>query len=196
MLRSSTTGKERAWHTLAGGLCWLAVWILGAVPAYAAPTSPSSSDVEAAYLYNFGKFVRWSGARTTGPVQICIAGKDPFGATLPEIVKDEHIDGRPIAIRHLAAPPEGHSCAILFVNTPDPLQQKQYLAAVAGEQTLTVSDRPGFLEDGGVIEFLLVEDRVRFAINMDAAERDHLSLNSELVKVAVRVTGKLPGGGL
>jgi hypothetical protein len=175
-------------------VCWsLLAWL--PLPALSATGSPSPSDVEAAYLYNFGKFIRWSGARTLGPMQICIAGKDPFGETLPLIVKDQRIDGQPLTIRYLTSPDEGRSCAILYLNTADPVLLRQYLAAVAGEQTLTVSERPDFLTEGGIIQFVLLEDRVRFAVNLNAAERNHLTLSSELLKVAVRVVGKASGGG-
>ena len=68
------------------------------------------------------------------------------------------------------------------------------LAPIAGKPIVTVSDIPGFLDRGGMIQFVLVDNRVRFSISLDPVNRSQVALSSELLKVAVTVNGK-PGGG-
>ena len=64
----------------------------------------------------------------------------------------------------------------------------------AAKPVLTVGEGPDSLTRGGMIEFVVVEDRVRFSVNLDAANRCSVGLSSELLKVAVTVTDK-PGTG-
>jgi hypothetical protein len=70
-----------------------------------------------------------------------------------------------------------------------------FLAAAEGKPILTVSDSPDFLAHGGMIQFVQVEDHVRFSVNLDACSRHSVALSSELLKVAVAVTGKSGTGG-
>jgi len=141
------------------------------------PASMSPSDVEAAYLYNFGKFV-------------CILGEDGFGGTLDSLVANESIEGRKIAVRRLASASAANNCQIVFIAPSEETRLAKDLAAFEKRPVLTVSNLPGFLEHGGMIQFLLQNNRVRFAVNLAATEQNSLALSSELLKVAVRVDAK------
>jgi hypothetical protein len=52
---------------------------------------------------------------------------------------------------------------------------------------LTVSDMPGFTRRGGMIQFVLDGDKVRFEINLASAENAKLVFSSELLKVAASI---------
>ena len=75
-------------------------------------------------------------------------------------------------------------CAILFVDVNQRSRENELMTAVEGKPTLTVSDAPGFLERGGMIQFQVVHSRVRFAVNLTALNHGSLSVSSELLKVA------------
>ena len=63
------------------------------------------------------------------------------------------------------------------------------LAMLAGSNALTVSNVPEFVQRGGMIQFQIVDNRVRFSVNLDAANKEKITLSSELLKVAVSVQG-------
>ena len=155
--------------------------------------APSQYDSEAAYLCNFGKFTHWPAEARSRPMYICIAGQDPFGHTIDEIASGQEIDGRPVQIDRLADGAGAQSCSILFLGAAASADAvDRVIASVAGEPVLTVSDLPDFLERGGEIQFILENGRVRFAVNLNAVNRNRLTLESELLKVAVKVIGE-PG---
>ena len=54
---------------------------------------------------------------------------------------------------------------------------------------LTVSDLSGFLDEGGMIQFLSEDNHVRFAISVNAASHARLKVSSKLLSLA-RVAGK------
>ena len=58
------------------------------------------------------------------------------------------------------------------------------LLGLKGSSVLTVGDAPGFAILGGVINFVLDDNRVRFEINQKAAEAAHLKLSARLLTVA------------
>jgi len=165
------------------------------MPQEAGAQKPSRDDVQAAYLYNFGKFVRWPENAGHGPIEVCVAGDDSFGQVMGRLVAGEQINGRRFEVRNLDRPEGAGACAIVFVDTAEPVREDAFLAAAAGKPILTVGDAPDFLARGGMIQFLLVEDHVRFSVNLAAASRCGVGLSSELLKVAVAVTGKPETGG-
>jgi hypothetical protein len=156
-----------------------------------AQQAPTESQVKAAYLYNFGKFVRWQNDRTPGPnaLEICVLGKDPFGGVLDRTVAGESVDGRPITVKRVAKVQEAAPCSILFVSSSEEGRLGSVLASAQPLSVLTISDMPHFAEKGGMIGFVKQEDKIRFEVNRKAAEQSHLVLSSELLKVAVKVVG-------
>jgi len=150
---------------------------------------PTQDDVEAAYLYDFGQFIRWPSNARRKTLNICVLGQDPFGTTLDNIVANEVIDGHPLAVVRLTDVNEARSCAILFISRSEASQIEKDLSLLNGLPVMTVSDMPNFLERGGMIQFVLMEDRVRFEVNLDAAQKCDLEISSQLLKVAVKVIG-------
>ncbi len=176
--------------------CFAAAWLFAApfvlTQSAAQTAAPTQDDVEAAYLYNFAKFVTWPTTKSN-VLNVCILGTDPFGATLDQIVAGEAIDGRHLAVLRLVDEHSVRSCAILFIGESESTHLERDLAAVAQLPILTVSDIPGFMENGGTIRFVLQENRVRFEVNLNAAQRSRIVLSSQLLKVATKVVGNPTG---
>ncbi len=143
--------------------------------------------VKASYLYKFAPFVEWpprSFVAPDSPLRICVAGTDPFGAVLADAVKGQQVEGHPITVEHPDMPAEMMQCHILFVGkTAAPAD---LLRAVAGRPILTVTDRSHGVA-GGMIEFTLVDGRVRFAIDDAAATASGVQISSKLLELAVKV---------
>jgi hypothetical protein len=152
--------------------------------------------VEAAYLYNFGKFVTWPSERSgkTDPFSICVLGRDPFGSVLDSTVMGESIDGRKITIKRIPSVQDAASCSILFISSSEEGHLGPILESAQRWSLLTVSNIKHFAERGGTIGLVVQQDKIRFEVNRDAAERCHLALSSELLKVAVKVIGNNPAG--
>jgi hypothetical protein len=73
---------------------------------------------------------------------------------------------------------------VLFISRSGPETLKQTLDRLRDLPLLTVGENDDFLRLGGMINFVLEQDRVRFEINLEAAEQHHLKLSSKLLAVA------------
>jgi YfiR/HmsC-like len=169
-------------------LCILAAFLimLWSVPAQAGPNDkPSEYDVEAAYLFNFSKFITWPA--DSGSLSICVLGDDPFGQALDKIVTGEKVEGKSVVDKRITRSEEASSCSILYISASEASRLSRILLAVKDAPVLTVSDLPDFLDRGGMIQFVLRDSRVRFAVNLAPTQHDGLALSSELLKVAVSV---------
>jgi hypothetical protein len=158
---------------------------------------PSEYQVKAAFLYNFTKFVDWpqtSGNDTQRPLEICVVGDDPFGGDLDKIVEGESVNERPLVVRRLRRAVDAKTCSIAFVSSSERGHLRPILDTLRGTSVLSVGDTPGFAQMGGVINFILQDNRVHFEINVDAAQRARLKISSKLLSLAKVVRSKDSGG--
>lgn len=162
----------------------------GVHPVSTQASKPTDYQVKAAYLSYFGRFVEFppgSAPARDEPFSICVLGDDPFGPVLDSALAGEVINGTPLVPKRIARPQEAARCRILFVSESEDSALKELLAALDGANVLTVSDLPQFVKRGGMIQFVLDGNRVRFEVNLAAAQRAGLNLSSQLVKLAVAV---------
>src|SRR5688572_19228204 len=153
---------------------------------HASGDRPTEYQVKAAYLYNFGRFVKWPGPAES-EFHICVLGRDPFGAVLDSTIRGEKIEGHDLVARRITAIGEATGCRILFISASEERRIATHLAALRDAPVLTVSDAPRFSQRDGMIEFVMEGERVRFEVNLVAAERAKLTLSSDLLKVATHV---------
>jgi len=170
-----------------------ALWVLvSCLVAACVQAEPATEyQVKAAFLYNFAKFVEWppaSFAGPAGPLEICVLGQDPFGEELRSITQDKLVNGHRLEVRHVDDAQQARSCHILFVASSEKGQLKLILESLHGSSVLTVGDSKGFTEHGGMINFVLEDDRVKFDVNRKAAEEAGLKISSKLLSVAKAVS--------
>ena len=162
------------------------LWMLPLAEAQTSP--PGEYQVKAVYLYNFGKFVTWpAGAGSGNSFVICVLGHDPFGDSLDRTIAGDSINSQQLVAKRITTAREATGCRILFVSDSEAANLKQILIDVQKLPIVTVSDMPGFTAKGGMIQFVLKENRVRFEVNLGPAERAGLTFSSQLLKVAAEV---------
>lgn len=164
-----------------------ALILLSSLPLWAQPPRPTEYDVKAAYLFNFGKFMRVTTPPNRSSFNICVAGNDPISPPLQSLVSGEQIGGRAV---HVVRSPEAiktDSCDVVYIGASERGRMESDLAALRGSDVLTVSDAPDFLSRGGMIQFVTQDDHVRFSVNLAAVHRTHIVLSSELLRVALWV---------
>lgn len=178
--------RQGAWlgHAV---LCIACLIALPASPARAQSDAPTEHQVKAAFLYNFAKFVEWpaeSFPTPASPLQLCVLGEDPFGPDLKDIVKGKVIGGHPVRVLNPENVEQSKNCHILFVSPSEKARTRQIVEGLRDKSVLMVGDHKGFAEQGGMVNFVLENDRVRFEINVKAAERARLKISSKLLNVA------------
>jgi hypothetical protein len=165
------------------------------LPASAQSPRPTEFQVKAAYLYNFGKFVRWPESASSRQVfTMCVFGNDPFDGALQQVTDGQKVNGLSVEVRQVTALDEIKGCRVLFINGEEP-GWRSGIATAKKLSVLTVGDAPDFLERGGMIQFVLIANRVRFEVNLDAAREAGLQLSAELLKVAAKVVAQNSPGG-
>jgi hypothetical protein len=155
-------------------------------------SQPTEYQIKAAFLFNFAKFVQWPPAALAGatsPIVIGILGENPFHDDLARTIRNKTIDDHPLVIKELRSPAEATNCHILFISTSEKRRLPEILKGLEGSSVLTVGEMDHFTESGGMINFVLKGNKVRFQINHDAATRAGLKISSKLMSLALLPEG-------
>jgi hypothetical protein len=195
--RLKTRARQQGiWHPLAlyflsvvaGGLC--------SAPVRADSTTPTEYEVKAAFIYNFAKYVRWpeaSTSETTKPFVIGVIGRDPFGQALDDAIRGQSLQGRAVSVKRFGTVEEVADCDILFISSSEKNNLPRILEVLHRAPVLTIGDMDRFAERGGMINLTTEEARVRFEINVEAAERAGLKPGSQLLRLARIVSDSRTG---
>ena len=182
-----------------------AIVILVCGLAYGLETQPQPIDtassreylIKAAFIYNFIKFVEWPTSAhnaTDGAITVAIYGEDPFGLAL-ETIRGKSVGGRKLVIKSCRNLKDLNGCEVLFIPRSGQEALPQILAALKDGHCLTISDIDDFSEKGGMITFIIVENKVRFKINLETTEKAKLKMSSQLLKLAYQVYEPSRSGG-
>jgi hypothetical protein len=144
-------------------------------------------SVKAAYLTKFVPFIEWPDAvftSPTAPVNICVVGEDPFGATLDKAAAGA-AGGRKLAVRRIPEinPETGTICQIVYVTD----SQVGYDAVDALKDKPVITVTEGTMRARGIINFLTLDNHVRFDIDEAAAEKNGVHISSKLLGLARNV---------
>src|SRR3989338_1964547 len=184
----------KAWISLSMAAVFM--WVMpqgedafAASPAYA-ETIAKEYPLKSAFLYNFAKFVEWppeSNPETQGAFVIGIFGDDPFGRDIDELLGNKTINNKKIIVERFLSLKEVRPCHILFINSSEVKKLEDILDRLEGKSVLTVSETSLFTHNGGMINFVMEDNKVRFEINKQATDKAGLRLSSQLLKLAKSV---------
>ena len=173
----------RAWHSIL-----LASLFTALLPFLA--TAESEGPIKAAFLFNFARYVEWPAVvfeNETTAIRLCVMGENAFDQVVSATVSGRSVGSRPVAVAKVESLDGASGCHLLFldqsVEAPAPM-----VAGRLGELAIfTISDQPGFAAGGGIANFILVDQKIRFEINPSAARRAGLKISSSLLRLAKRV---------
>ncbi|WP_020653701.1 YfiR family protein [Massilia niastensis] len=171
--------------SVCAGLPWCA-------PALAADSAAVASEdsVKAAYLHKFLNYAEWPStafARADAPYVIGVAGDDAVADELARIAAGKTVGNRGVVIKRVFAGETLNDLHMLFIGRGERPRQAQWLRQSKGRTILVVTDDEGSFDEGSIINFRIVDERVRFEVSIPAAEQNRLQLSSRLFSVATRV---------
>lgn len=165
--------------------------IIGSISSltYAALPTPREYQVKAVYLFNFSKFMTWPDwvfNSPQAPIRICVLGKNPFD-NFDKLVRGKKIRRRPVVVQYLRDYRTANICHTLFVSKSEEGNQATILAYVQQYPIVTVSDIKRFVTRGGMIQFYIRDNKVRFMIDPQTVQRAGISASANLLRVATIV---------
>jgi hypothetical protein len=154
-----------------------------------AQVPPGASDpdlLKAAFVYNFAKFTQWpegTWAKPSASFHLCTLGQDPLVDLLSGL-RGESVGGHPVEVVAVDLPLSGRTCHLLYLAGSGRPKLPDLLDGINGQPVLTVSQTAYFARGGGMVELYPDEDRLRFRVNVEAAQAAGLRLSARLLHLA------------
>ena len=182
--RARGSEGARRWLVLVLGWCLIATH--SAAPAQS-DARIAEYNIKAAFLYKFASYVEWPPASfrdEATPMVFGVIGADILADQLEEIVRGRRINDRPLRVRRLDVDDPVDGLHVLFVGEEhaEAAARSLYEAAAGGVLTVTESG-----SEPGIIDFRIIDDRVKFVISLAQAERGELRISARLLQVAQEV---------
>lgn len=152
-------------------------------------------QIKAAYLYKFAAYVEWPSAafaEANTPVIIAVVGADDVAAALNNIKAGQMVNNRAVQVKLLKPGDPLTGVQILFIGRQESGHLRRWLDSVQAQPVLTVTEWAGALGVGSVINFVPVDDRIRFEVSAVSAERSGLKISARLLSVAQKVETRRP----
>jgi hypothetical protein len=161
------------------------------VRAHAQPAATTAAAVKAAFLYKFPSFVDWPPGvfqRPNQPLVIGVVGDDTLAADLEQMVAGRTTDGRAVTVHRVADAASAAGVHVLYIARRSDARLQDFIAAVPGP-VLIVTEQPGALQLGSVLNFAEDGSRMRFSASLVSAASRKLKLSARLLAVAESVEG-------
>jgi len=161
--------------------------LASATPAMAQSSASVEYQLKAAFLLNFVRFVAWPPAALENektPITVCVFKYDPFGSALDEVIRGKSINNHEVQVKRTNELLQLQGCQLIFVSEREENRLAEILASLKGASALVVGEGEDFAERGGAIQFFLENNKLRFAVNVDAISRARLQASSKLLALA------------
>lgn len=186
-LRARTRRTSSRPTRYGGSACALLVLLLLTTAPKAARVDVAQlSALKAAYTFHFLNLIQWE--RLDSSFAFCVFGESEAGDRMLSMLEDKHVRGRNVRTRRVALGSlQRQRCDAVYIPETHAAQAPALLKYYENAATVTISDIPRFAKDGGIIEFVVVDDRLRFDVNERAAAQRRLKISAKLLELARQV---------
>ncbi len=144
------------------------------------------ANLEAAFIYNFTKYIDWGPFGRDSIFVIGVAGESPIIESLNAIAASTRINNKRVVVKTINRGAEIADCDILFISKKC-MMPLNFILDKTKPGVLTIGEQPGFAEAGTAFNFVVVNNRLKFEANLKAISSAGLKAGSQLLKLAIIV---------
>lgn len=134
------------------------------------------------YVYNFTKYIQWP--TVDNELVIGVAGGNPeIMEAFEKMAQTKSSPTFKLIIQKVLSPTAVTECHILYIPEAESGKAAIY-AKKAGPNQLLITEGKDMLQKGGMINFIIIDKKLRFEINQDAFQKTRLKVSSQLLGMA------------
>lgn len=143
--------------------------------------------MQAAFMYNFTMLVNWPSSYQSGDFVIAVMGSGAINKELEDMAKQKKAGAQTIVIKKISSASEIGNAQMVYVANSAKGKIGDVVAKTASSATLVVTESDGAGKEGAIINFMLVDEKLRFELNESKASAKGLKLAANLVKLGIPV---------
>ena len=155
-------------------------------------TEPTMKDTDtnailkASYIYNFAKMIDWPEAEKSGNFIIGVYGNSNVYKELIKKYASKNIGNQQIEVKKLSDTPTVGKIHLLYITKEKNEDIPMLIKSVKKKAVLVVTESSGSLDEGSIINFIIVDANLNFELNVDQANKHDLIVGSRLKDLAYR----------
>jgi len=142
--------------------------------------------LKAAFIYKFTKFIKWPENNQRSTIVLCTLGNDELVNVFASVLSNFGSNPK-IVLQSIDKTQAIENCQVLYIALSEFGSYRSLNVITDKHAVLTISELPGFVQAGGIIELIQQGDRIRFDINLDASNLNGLVISSKLLQLARKV---------
>jgi len=188
-MRYKTYHKNQATLFIASRVWILALLFLSLISVSNTQAQINESDLKAAFIFNFTRFVTWPVKQTSLTQEnkdfvIGLLGDNAFSESLNDLVRGEKVDRKPLIVRQIKKPADAADCDIVFIPQSHEDELQATLSITKGKPILVIGDTAQMANDGCIIAFDRKDRKVKIVVNLEAVEQSNLKISSKLLRLS------------
>lgn len=148
-------------------------------------TKAQEYDLKAAYIYNITKFIYWESTTPGNEFIIGVLGSSPIYEPLVEVVKTKTVNKKKIIIRQYRKVEDINNCNMLFIPEKIDISLDEILEKTTSKKILTISEQEGYGKGGSAINFVTMNDKLKFEVNIKTLESLGLKASAQFLKLTI-----------
>jgi hypothetical protein len=156
--------------------------LLVVTSAYMQTTIPKAQTL---FIYNFSRLIEWPASYKTGNFIIGTLGVTDVTAELESYSKGKKVGTQDIEVINYKTPEEIQNCQILFIPFSRTKQIAEVITALKGKSTLIITEKAGSLNEGAAINFVIIQDKMKFELKAENASKYGIKFSSKLNEMAL-----------
>jgi len=136
------------------------------------------------YIYNFTKYIQWpsNGAE----FNISILGNQPEAVNAFKAMADaKSSSGKQYKVKVAKSAGDVSDCDILFIPSNYSKMAGDAMQKVAGSNTLVITEKEGMIAQGSGINFIIVDNKLKFELSKTNIDKAGLKVSSQLLQMAI-----------
>lgn len=164
----------------------LIVGLILIVSAFAS-AQDSNYKLHAGLLYHFTKQIEWPASKQSGDFVIGVLGNVNLAEALEEMAKNRTVGNQKIVVLQMKTAEETGKCNIVYVQKFQNSQFNAVQPKAKAAHVLMITESEDGGKRGAGINFVTVDEKLKFELNKTAIEEAGLKVANELVKLAIPI---------
>jgi hypothetical protein len=144
------------------------------------------SQAQTMFIYNFSRLIQWPAGNTTGDFVIGVVGDNEMYNSLVTFVTNKRVGSQSITVKKFDEPQSISRCHIVFVGDGKINKLNEVISKLQGTNSLIITERKGMINAGSAIDFFMDQDKLKFVMNAENAEKYNLAVSKSLLDMAYK----------
>lgn len=143
------------------------------------------NNAQAVFIYNFLSHVKWPDSAIGSTYTIGVIGRTPTAGYLKKYTANRKVGSKSIEVVQYGDVAELKDCQVLLVSRGKSSEMNAINQKLTGKSCLVVGEKPGTTKTGAVIDFNIVNGKLRYKIDKANATKANLYISNALMQMSM-----------